>query len=318
MNEEEGLAGWEHKANEEKAKEVEEAFGTDVVVEVKEEVNKMEEKKEIKEEEKEETIEEKKDRYIDILVGIGFLKGKDKEDGKLRFYYKIDSNSAVGRTFDSRNPLGKFWCKEGENFLKDDQCKEIEIVKRFYSIREGKEEMPEKEEELEKKKEVVTPEEPKKEEAKENEIVVKVEVTDVSPKQVIQEARIKADALREVVEKLHLYQVFHGKRYLTLEAWEVLGKFCNLTANIEWVRAVELWDEHGFEARAVVTDTNGKVVSVAESMTMNGEQIWKGKPIFQLKSMSQTRSLSKAYRMCLSYIVSLAGFEATPSDEMTE
>ena len=56
--EEKGLSGWEGKSNEQKAKEVEAEFGTDLVdvEEVKEEV-KMEEK-EIKEGEREETQEE--------------------------------------------------------------------------------------------------------------------------------------------------------------------------------------------------------------------------------------------------------------------
>ena len=144
MNEEEGWVGWEHKSNEQKAKEVEAEFVEDFVEVGEEEEKEMnvEKKEEIKEEKKEETKEEKKERYIDILVGIGFLKGKDKGDNKERFYYNINDNSAVGRTFDDRNPTGKFWCKEDGEFLKD--CKEIEIVKRFYSIRDGTESMPEK------------------------------------------------------------------------------------------------------------------------------------------------------------------------------
>ena len=298
----EGLNGWGHNPQDGLAERAEEEFGEDFVdVEVEgvkeEEGNKMveEEEKEVKEE----STEQKKERYIDILVGIGFLKGKDKEDGKLRFYYKIDSNSAVGRTFDSRNPLGKFWCKEGENFLKDDQCKEIEIVKRFYSIREGKEEIPEKKEEVKK------------------EIAIRgKETVEIKPNQVIIDAQTKADSLYAVVEKQHLFMQIHDKKYLTVEAWEILGRFCDLTATVEWVKSVELWEAQGFEARVVVTDNRGKVVSVAESMCLNDEPNWKGKPIFQLKSMCQTRAMSKAYRMCLSFIVSLAGYSPTPFEEM--
>ena len=148
---EEGLSGWEVKPNDVKAEEVEVAFGEEFeYIEVEEEENKMEEEKkeEIKEEKevKEETQEEKKERYIDILVGIGFLKGKEKGDGKERYYYKINDDSAVGRTFDSRTPLGKFWCKQNGEFLKD--CKDLEIVKRFYAIRSGQEKMPERPKEI--------------------------------------------------------------------------------------------------------------------------------------------------------------------------
>ena len=296
-----GLSGWDYKPNEQKAKEVEDAFKEDFVVEVEEE-KKMEEKEVKKEEVKEETQAEKKERYIDILVGTGFLKGKDKGDGKERYYYKIDDNSAVGRTFDSRTPLGKFWAKVNGEWLKDKECKEVEIIKRFYAIRGGEEEMPEKKEE--EKKEIAV---------RENKVVV-----EIKPNQVIMDAQLKADSLYAVVEKQHLFMQIHDKKYLTLEAWEILGKFCNLTAVVEWVKPVEMWEEKGFEARVVVTDSEGKVVSIAESMCMSDEGNWKGKPIFQLKSMAQTRAMSKAYRMCLSFIVSLAGYSPTPFEEMSD
>jgi len=286
------LGNWEHKSNEEKAKEVEAVFG--------EELEYVEEgEKKVEEDKKEETQEEKKERYIDILVGIGFLKGKDKGDGKERFYYKVDNNLTVGRTFDSRTPLGKFWCRENGKFLKEGECKEIPIIQEFYEIRDGKREMPRKKEEIKKKIAVRTE-----------------EIAEVKPNQVIMDAQQKADSLYAVVEKQHLYMQIHDKKYLTVEAWEILGKFCNLSATIEWVRPVEIWDARGFEARVVVTDSRGKVVSAAESMCMNDEGNWKGKPIFQLKSMAQTRAMSKAYRMCLSFIVSLAGYSPTPYEEM--
>ena len=301
----ESLGGFEYRPKNDLEREVVAEFKEDFVdVEgVKEEVKKkMGEEKEVKKEEvKEETQEEKKERYIDILVGIGFLKGKDKGDGKERYYYKIDDNSAVGRTFDSRTPLGKFWAKINGEWLKDKECKEVEIIKRFYSIRGGEEKMPER------------PEEEKKEIAIRGE-----EKVEIKPNQVIMDAQQKADSLYAVVEKQHLFMQIHDKKYLTLEAWEILGKFCNLTATVEWVHPVELWESKGFEARVVVTDNEGKVVSIAESMCMSDEGNWKGKPIFQLKSMAQTRAMSKAYRMCLSFIVSLAGYSPTPYEEMSE
>jgi len=163
---------------------------------------------------------------------------------------------------------------------------------------ESKHEIPEKKEEQQKEKQ---------------ELVTKAKIT---PNIIVQDAQIKADMLYNVVEKQHLYMQIRDKKYLTLEAWEILGKFCNLTAIVEWVNPVELWDSKGFEARVEVKDSEGKVISIAESMCMNDEPNWKGKPIFQLKSMSQTRAMSKAYRMCLSFIVSLAGYAASPAEEM--
>ena len=286
----------------------------DVIVE---EENKMEEKgiKE-KQEIKEETQEEKKERYIDILFGIGFLKGKEKGDGKERYYYKIDDNSAVGRTFDSRTPLGKFWAKVDGEWLKGKECKEVAIIKRFYAIRNGEEEMPEKKveevkENEEERKEIVVREETPKEE----EVVTDTEVT---PAAVVQDAQRKADMLSSVVEKQHLYQNFFEKKYLTLEAWQALGKMCGLKGVIEHSQPVDIFGVKGFEARAVITDGKGDTVAVAESMCLQDEKLWEKKPLYQLRSMSQTRALSKGYRSCLSYIVALAGYAVSPAEEMTE
>ena len=142
---EKGLSGFEYRPSKDLERQVVAEFKEDFVdvEEVKEE-----EKMKEGEEKKEESTEQKKERYIDILVEIGFLKGKDKGDGKERYYYKIDDNSAVGRTFDSRTPLGKFWAKINGEWLKDKESKEVEIIKRFYAIRGGEEEMPERPKEI--------------------------------------------------------------------------------------------------------------------------------------------------------------------------
>jgi len=39
-------------------------------------------------------------------------------------------------------------------------------------------------------------------------------------------------------------------------------------------------------------------------------------PLFQLESMSQTRAQAKALRSCFAWVVVLAGFAATPAEEM--
>lgn len=249
------------------------------------------------------TKEEQSERNRDILLGIGFLYREDKG----QFIYK-DDELTIGKTFNDKFPAGsQFWGFQGSNKLENGDIKKQEIVKQFYAIREGKEEIPEKKEE---KQEIATRPE-------------------TEPNAIVQDAQNKADMLYNVVEKQHLYQEIRGKKYLQLEAWQTLGKFCNITGEIEWVKSVELWDARGFEARAVIKLTEvsideegtthikvGDTIAAAESMCMNDEPNWQGKPIFQLKSMAQTRALSKAYRSCLSFIVALAGYAPTPAEEM--
>jgi hypothetical protein len=125
-----------------------------------------------------------------------------------------------------------------------------------------------------------------------------------------------ATALYHVVEKQHLYMDIQGKKYLQLEAWQLLGKFCNVHGVVETVQPVEYFGAKGFESKAIVRDSDGVVIAAAEAICMDDEPNWKGKPLFQLKSMAQTRALSKAFRSSLSFIVSIAGYAPTPLEEM--
>jgi hypothetical protein len=127
-----------------------------------------------------------------------------------------------------------------------------------------------------------------------------------------------ATALYQVVEKQHLYMDIQGKKYLQLEAWQLLARFCNAHGVVETVEPVEYFGAKGFEAKAIVRDNEGVVIAAAEAICMTDEPNWKDKPLFQLKSMAQTRALSKAFRSSLSFVVSIAGYSATPAEEMAD
>ena len=286
-----GKAAAEQRAKEKAAEKEEESEEIKAGPEAE---GKAEEKAAEKEEESEEI---KAKRYQEILLGLGFHEKKSGD--KVRYIVK-DGEVVIGRTFDEQHPTGKFWAIQNDKFLPEWEMKELAPVKRFYAIREGKDEIPEI---------------PVKEEEKKKAIVIKAEQ---KPNLVILDAQQKADSLYAVVEKQHLYQEIWGKKYLQLEAWQTLGKFCNITGSIEWTKPIDLWDVKGFEARAVIKDNEGNTISAAESMCMSDEENWKNKPIFQLRSMAQTRALSKAYRSCLSFIVSLAGYAVTPAEEVDE
>jgi hypothetical protein len=48
------------------------------------------------------------------------------------------------------------------------------------------------------------------------------------------------------------------------------------------------------------------------------ESNWANKPEFQLMSMAQTRAAGKVLRLLLGWIVTLAGYEPTPAEEMID
>jgi hypothetical protein len=139
-----------------------------------------------------------------------------------------------------------------------------------------------------------------------------------NPKLVLAEAKEAATQLVAVVRQAHLARKFGGeKEHLFFEAWQTLGKFYGCTPRVSSTVYVEFGTAHGFEAHADVIDRCGNVVSSAEAMCLNDEGNWKNKPLFQLKSMAQTRACSKALRNVFAWVAVLAGYEATPAEEMT-
>jgi len=80
----------------------------------------------------------------------------------------------------------------------------------------------------------------------------------------------------------------------------------------EWTREIE----GGWEARVEARTLSGAVVGAAEAECVKAEKNWGNRDDYALRSMAQTRATAKALRLPLGFIVVLAGFEATPADEM--
>lgn len=137
------------------------------------------------------------------------------------------------------------------------------------------------------------------------------------PKAVLVEAQRAAEALSDVIGKKKKPVMFNGEQYLEFEDWQTVGRFYGVTAKVIETRPVEFAEVHGFEARAVaISTTTGMEVSAAEAMCLNDEPNWRSKPLFQLRSMAQTRACAKALRNVLAWVVVLAGYKATPAEEM--
>lgn len=112
--------------------------------------------------------------------------------------------------------------------------------------------------------------------------------------------------------------------YVTVEGWEVLGTFLGI------VPVTTIIDEIknksgviiGYRARATLYQNpiiendeivGGTVIARAEAEAdRSGFQ----KDRFAIASMAQTRALGKAYRMGLSWIMKMAGFEGTFAEDM--
>lgn len=134
----------------------------------------------------------------------------------------------------------------------------------------------------------------------------------------IERATERADALAEVIDKKQLFKNISGKRHVLVEGWTLLGSMMGVFPVTEWVH--EVTDEDGkkigFEARVEARTLAGQVVGAAIARCVRTENSWKSRDDYALMSMCQTRAVSKALRMPLGFVMSLAGFEATPAEEM--
>jgi hypothetical protein len=139
---------------------------------------------------------------------------------------------------------------------------------------------------------------------------------EADPETVLERARRAAVALKEVVSKKAKPVIFKGEQYLEFEDWQTLGRFANASAKVVSVEPVALGAAKGFHAVAVAIDQHGRELTRAEAWCLGDEANWKDRPLFMLASMSQTRACAKALRNVLSWIAVLAGYRATPAEEL--
>jgi hypothetical protein len=142
----------------------------------------------------------------------------------------------------------------------------------------------------------------------------------VPPKEVMQYAQAAAREIVDVARSGQLLANVGGREYPLTECMTLIGRMTGHTVAVEWSRKVPAeWQVgDGWEARAVVRDQNGHEVAAAESMCLRSERAWSKRDEFAVRSMAQTRASGKALRLALGYIVTLAGWEALPAEEITD
>ena len=112
--------------------------------------------------------------------------------------------------------------------------------------------------------------------------------------------------------------------YVTVEGWEVLGTMLGIVPVTTIISEITNKNDVvvGYRARATLYQNpiiendeivGGTVIARAEAEAdRSGFQ----KDKFAIASMAQTRALGKAYRMGLSWIMKMAGFEGTFAEDM--
>ena len=138
-----------------------------------------------------------------------------------------------------------------------------------------------------------------------------------SPAAVVEFASGAARVLSDVIERQKLYVEISGRRHVRVEGWTTCGALVGVFPRVEWCRRMDREDEVAYEARVSVRRTGtGEELSAAEAMCSSAESRWRGRDENAIRSMAQTRATSKALRLPLAWIVTLAGYDGTPAEEM--
>ena len=136
------------------------------------------------------------------------------------------------------------------------------------------------------------------------------------PVEVLDRAQHVARALTGVLERNQLYVEIQGRRHVRVEGWLTLGSMLGVTPVCVWTRPVDRDGARGWEARVEARTLDGRTVAAAESQCLRVERRWARADDYALRSMAQTRATSKALSSALRFVVTLAGFDGTPYEEM--
>ena len=134
-----------------------------------------------------------------------------------------------------------------------------------------------------------------------------------NPAQLVQQATELADVLADIINKQHLFTVIRNRKYVMCEGWTTLGAMLGIIPVEEYCRPIE----NGFEAKVkLLRASDGGQVGGASAECTFKEHTWKDRDSYALRSMALTRATGKAFRLSFSWVMKLAGFEATPAEEM--
>jgi hypothetical protein len=140
------------------------------------------------------------------------------------------------------------------------------------------------------------------------------------PAEKMRQMQETAQIIAEPVRQRHTVKIGQGE-HVRVEGWTMLGALLGVYPITVWTRQL-VPDENdpavarGWEARVEARTRQGQLVGAAEAQCDRSEPNWKGRDDYALRSMAQTRATSKALRQPLGFVITLAGFDPTPAEEM--
>lgn len=125
-----------------------------------------------------------------------------------------------------------------------------------------------------------------------------------------------AKLLTTILREQKLVVNIQGREHVLVEGWTLLAGMMGHSVGTTNTRPIEVDGHSGFIAHAEVYDQHGNVVGSADGICTRNERSWAKRDDYALSGMAQTRAISRAARQRFGFIVRLAGYEATPAEEM--
>lgn len=125
-----------------------------------------------------------------------------------------------------------------------------------------------------------------------------------------------ATSLKDLVVKNKLYTNIKGKNYVNVEGWQIAGAFTGVFPIIEKVENLSQGNVYKYRAEATLRDKDNNIVGSGVAICTNKEPGKGGFEEYAVASMAQTRAVGKAFRMKIGWLLKVAGYEATPVEEM--
>lgn len=139
---------------------------------------------------------------------------------------------------------------------------------------------------------------------------------DLSPAEKVEAATEIANVLKDIVLKQGFAVKISGREYVKVEGWNTLGSLLGIVPVEK--ESKELPDGSFLTTMELKLWRSEDVIGRGSALCGVDEKRWGGADRFARKSMSATRATGKAFRQTLSWIMVLAGYEATPAEEMTD